>query len=744
MKGIFRTLFILAVCYFIPLSQGPFADTSEVTELIVRFEACTNKSSDEIIQLVNKSQDQGLVKRLNHPLIARRLLSRSYKPAAGPTKHAVKIRNPYSEQLAEYIVLRYPSHQAMKKAKEALQHDPEVLWVGENSRVAFSAVPSDPLFQPVGSNNGYQWGLHALNMDQVWDLSRGHAYIAMIDVSIDTAHPDLQNNFRSQFSFDFGFDNDSVDTFDPEDPQNIVVDHTGHATNVAGILAASSDNGAGVSGVCWNCSLMVGKVSTKEVSTDFGRIDALGRQEHIDNIIDGINYMISTGAQVINLSLHAPEPEVACDNTALSPDPFCLALALADYRDVPIAAAAGNEGWKVGDDNWNVDFPASDPRVIAVGAVNTDGTVPDWSNKGPEIDLVAPGESILSTFNKDMDWILSYPAKYSIPFAPNCGDSVSGPSGYGPCSGTSMATPHVAGILGILRSINPLLKREQLKELLTSNASRANSPDYAYGHGMPKPLASVKGALGMVDGVTLKNRLTPLFSLYSDSGEDYFYTTVPQMAMAAIYDQLQPQPPGSQVNWLPSGGSSVPGYYSFPGYFWMLPYRPKASVYIFTTYNNPIDSTSELVPLYRLSYQGNYTGTNALNVDHTYTTEQRGVEIFESLGYKLDGIEGYIYPRTMDQPAGTVKLYRKYNPARDDYAIFPESQLPGMIAQGYTENFGNEWIGFVYPNKDSDRDGVIDGFEIVIGTDSTNRDSDDDGVLDGTEINSYPYSDPLR
>jgi hypothetical protein len=68
------------------------------------------------------------------------------------------------------------------------------------------------------------------------------------------------------------------------------------------------------------------------------------------------------------------------------------------------------------------------------------------------------------------------------------------------------------------------------------------------------------------------------------------------------------------------------------------------------------------------------------------------------VGYKLDGIEGYLYPKTLPQPAGTVRLMRKYNPARDDHAIFPESQLSAMAAQGYTQNSGSDWIGYVYPN----------------------------------------------
>jgi hypothetical protein len=95
------------------------------------------------------------------------------------------------------------------------------------------------------------------------------------------------------------------------------------------------------------------------------------------------------------------------------------------------------------------------------------------------------------------------------------------------------------------------------------------------------------------------------------------------------------------------------------------------------------------VPLYRLSYQGTH-GSNTLNVDHTYTTEQAGIDAYQADYYQLDGIEGYIYPcDEVPQPSGTVQLYRKYNPTRDDHAIFPETMLSVMTDLGYTENKGS-------------------------------------------------------
>ena len=450
-------------------------------------------------------------------------------------------------------------------------------------------------------------------------------------------------------------------------------------------------------------------------------------------------WMVNSGTQAINMSFGSSAEEIIgaedCDHvTSQTGIQYCDALSLAEEMDVVMVASAGNRAY------GDIEFPASDPRVLAIGAIDTDNSVAPWLSNGPEKDFIAPGISILSTFYEDRTWnVLSEPDN---PFLlPECADYISGPTGYGPCSGTSMSAPFVTGIVGILRSVNPLLKKDQIKEALINHASHASAKNDIHGYGLPDVLASVEDILGVSNGEQMVNRVTPLFSLTSTTGQDSFYTTSPQMAMAAMYGAMQPQPSSGKVNWH-STGPATPGYNAFPkpGFWWTE--MPHASVYIFTTHNHPFVQGSELVPLYRLSFQGT-NGSNNLNVDHTYATEQSEVDAYKAVGYKLDGIEGYIFPRNEPQPTGTVRLYRKYNPTRDDHAIFPETQLSYMASQGYTQNSGNEWIGYVYPNQDGDYDGLIDGFELVLGTNISDRDSDNDGVTDGIEINSYPNSDPM-
>jgi serine protease len=746
MKNISHLTKLAAACLLASMAGTTLAETPEVTELIVRFKStqtdfeytngAANTEQNSQFRMATK---KALASSQNsRPLIhSQRKTNKTHSASTEARKKTSVANKSAREKLNEYVVIKYPNRQALEAAKAAFENDPNVIWVGENKLLGGSSAPSDPLYSEfqivvgptVIGDKDYQWGMKALNMSEVWDYTKGHAYIAAVDMGLEKAHPDLQLNFRDQFSYDYADDDDNVDELDPS-PSGQVTQLGGHGTHVAGILAASSNNGVGVAGICWNCSLMMEKTGT--VLMDINRVHSLNVAS-LAAIADSITGAVDTGAQVINMSLGGQIDDCSIDPNGV----LCLALEYANEMDVVMAAAAGNESAE------GVDFPARDPRVISVGAVDIDNISPIWASNGPEKDIVAPGVHILSTFYANLPYI-GADVIFNNEFKPECSDEISGPPGYGPCSGTSMSTPHISGITALLRSVNPLLSNAQVKEILLKHASQADNPDDIYGHGMPDVLASVKDTLGTVGGHVLNNRLTPLFSMYSLAGEDSLYTTVPQMALSAMHESLKPQPPSATIRWISRGGSPIPGYSDFPRPWGDSDdYKPMASVFIFTTHRNPINPGSDLVPLYRLSYQGNFLGTNPLHVDHVYTTEQAGIDAYTGVGYVLDGIEGYIFPNYEPQPEGTVKLFRKYNPERDDHAIFPETELADMEAQGYDLSDGNDWIGYVYPNIDSDSDGLIDGFEAVIGTDMYKPDSDYDGITDGIEVNNYPYSDPM-
>jgi hypothetical protein len=668
------------------------------------------------------------------------------------------LANPDSSEarLERYVVLSYPAVVDLEAVKKALAANPAVQHVEENVRFQLSSVPNDPLFQVQSSPTAYQWGSYTLNLPSAWDRVEGHAYVGLTDTGLEVNHPDLRafhqssgtwifdgGNFRKQLSCEF------VNGTSCDDPSNSVDEHSpvmgqtptnlGHGTHVSGILAATTNNGIGVAGACQHCSLMMAKVSTVSGGLNASPDTvALGK---------GTKWLTDHGAQIINASLGGPTttdcPVVnSCDDPTQPCPPmsfYCQNIVYMDSHDVTMFAASGNF-------LRDIDFPAKDPRVIAVGGIMSDGTF--WQEpscpSGQELcgsnytmtagtamqALVTPAKQVMSTFYE------GYPY-----FPPSCSDT----SGYGLCTGTSMSSPYAAGIGGLVRSVNPLLSKASVRTILTSTASRSAAGlgwDAHLGYGIPNAASAVDAALGKVAGTTLKNRLTPLFSFYSSLATDSLYTTVPQMAAAALL--------GSSAYSSSTTDPAVPAYTGFPGVATCqvspCTNAPRAAVYIFTSDKAPYTGSLPLVPLYRMTYKP--ANTSDPHRDTTYTTDSGGLVAFKGVGYELDGIEGYIYQRCTPEPscipAGAVRLYRLYSASRDDYAIFPESQLAAMQAAGYTSSPGlNDWIGYVYPNVDTDGDGLIDGFERLIGTNPSSADSDCDGISDGTEVLNYPYGDPL-
>lgn len=390
-------------------------------------------------------------------------------------------------------------------------------------------------------------------------------------------------------------------------------------------------------------------------------------------------------------------------------------------------------------DFW--DFRDGDPRSCPFSNLDQCGS--NWTQTGTVAmqDFVAPAVDVLSTFYVGAEWnpglgCVDNPVPGNPDLYP----------GFGLCTGTSMAAPHGTGLGGLLRSINPLLNKEEIRDVITGHADRAGAWDPQFGYGVPDAAASAEAILGLAGGTVVDNRLTPLFQLFSDIAGDYAYTTVPQYASALTWADEEYLSVHDSAPRTGGYGPFFPGGQTFQ--IGPCDYDPRADVYIFTTDRSP--NGHLLVPLYRLSFNEAYGG-NPDDRDHNYTTEAAGIEAFRGVGYRLDGVEGYIYERCEPEPScipsGAVRLYRLYNATIDDWAIFPESKLAAFQAAGYTsQTCCNDWIGYVYENVDGDLDNLIDGFESLIGTDPTNLDSDCDGVADGIELPlaSLPVSDPLN
>jgi len=273
-------------------------------------------------------------------------------------------------------VLKIPRG-AVEETVLNLRHQPGILLAEPNYYVyADDTIPSDPGFWN-------QYGLINIRAPQGWDLSTGAAWvtIAVLDSGVDLSHPDLA--YKTLPGYDF-VNNDDI-------PQ----DDNGHGTHVAGIAAAASNNGAGITGVSWGANIMPLKVLNSSGGGTYA------------NVAAGIVWATDHGAQVINMSLGGSYPSSVLED----------AVNYAYTRGMVQVAAAGNSG------SGTVLYPARYAPVIAVAATDNFNSHAGFSNYGPEVDLAAPGVSIYSL----------YPG-----------------GGYGYRSGTSMAAPFVSGLASIL------------------------------------------------------------------------------------------------------------------------------------------------------------------------------------------------------------------------------------------------------------------------------------------------------
>ncbi len=236
---------------------------------------------------------------------------------------------------------------------------------------------------------GNQWGMTKIQADKAWDITSGSSSIkiAILDTGIDQNHPDLSSKIVANKNFT---------------RSRTVDDKYGHGTHVAGIAAAITNNGIGVAGVGYNSSLMNVKV--------------LGDNGAGFNswIAKGITWATDNGAKVINMSLGGGSSSSTVQN----------AVNYAWSKGVVIVAAAGNNN------SSSLFYPAAYPNVISVAATDQNDAKASFSNYGSWVTVSAPGVDIYSTL-------------------PNHTNAI-GQLNYGYLSGTSMASPHVAGLAALI------------------------------------------------------------------------------------------------------------------------------------------------------------------------------------------------------------------------------------------------------------------------------------------------------
>lgn len=314
-----------------------------------------------------------------------------------------------------YLVLSVPPGEERAWAQR-LASSPLVELAQPEHVYRILAEPNDFFYRlRRGDESFYQWNLRTINAPSAWDISTGSPsiIIAMVDTGVDGRHEDLFTKMVP-----------GVDLVNEENP----FDGLGaHATHVAGIAAAMTNNGTGMAGVSWGAMMM-----SVKVANHFGKADESVAAQ-------GIVYAADHGARIINLSFGGD------DYSQLMQD----AVNYAYSKGILIVAAAGNCGDPASagqNDCRSVNppiYPAAGQNALAVGAVDSTLQRPSFSESGSYLAVVAPGDNVWSTL-------------------PN--------QRYGGLGGTSMAAPHVSALASLIWSVNPALTNAQVASIITSTA----------------------------------------------------------------------------------------------------------------------------------------------------------------------------------------------------------------------------------------------------------------------------------
>ncbi len=341
-----------------------------------------------------------------------------------------------------------PASLEATQALETLLHPKRpdgVRYIAANYLKYATRVPNDPLYVI------QDWHYSFPGLPAAWDISTGdpNLVIAVVDSGIVVSHPELIN--RTVPGADIIEDANVANDGDGRDlnPNDDAGQY--HGTHVAGTIGAETNNGNGASGVTWQGSIQAVRVlgqglsgSTFDVLS--GLYWAIGDPD-VDDVPPN-----ATPAKVVNLSLGGPLG--GNDYTSWAEEvEYIIDTAPDQYGNPIIIAAAGNE-------NQNADniTPASLPQIITVGAHRYDGLRTTYSNWGNSVDIMAPGGQMEVDQNGDAypDGILSLWAnEYDFE------------------EGTSMATPHVSGIAGLILAVDPNIDQNAMKTLLRSTADPA-------------------------------------------------------------------------------------------------------------------------------------------------------------------------------------------------------------------------------------------------------------------------------
>lgn len=355
-------------------------------------------------------------------------LSKVFKGKKPKTIRRVMLNVPDEElpDLSTVYRAKLPDDVDIFQAINEYRQDPSVEYAEPDYLATiFSTYPNDTSFPAQWSlhNTGESGGTNDADIDalEAWVITTGSSdvVVAIIDTGVFLEHSDLAENIWQNTEEIPGNETDDdnngfvddVNGWDFYNDDNNPADDNEHGTHVAGISSAVTDNVTGIAGVSWNSKIMAVKVLGSSGSGPYS------------GIANGIVYAADNGADVINLSIGG----------AFSSCTLREAIDYAYAHNCVTVAASGNTG------DRTINYPAGYDNVIAVAATDYDDVRANFSTYGQVIDVAAPGVSIYST-------VLN--------------------NGYNTFDGTSMAAPHVSGIVALILSNNPGVTNSYVRKLV--------------------------------------------------------------------------------------------------------------------------------------------------------------------------------------------------------------------------------------------------------------------------------------
>lgn len=433
----------ITLLFILTFSQlNAFAQDYVAGEIIIQYQenllnrVLTQRASSEskIIDILSTNYHLGLKSQTNGKKYRKLIKTNSARKSLLISKN-------------EMLVLKFDNQ---SEDIEALAADIKNSTALKNAGIKIQKVYPNYLFEVDASSPNdtlypNQWALPHINANLAWDKSDGAgAVVAVIDTGVDYKHEDLKANiWRNEDEIaGNGIDDDNNGFIDDIRGWDFIADGVncaqeedcskrdanpndvnGHGTHVSGIVAAVQNNSIGISGIAVKAKIMPLKAAFATVSS------ALLKST---DVYDAITYATDNGADVINMSF-------AGKNLGILES----AIREAHKAGVVFVAAAGNQG------SSEKMYPAALPEVISVGAIDPDGEKTSFSNYGDWVDIVAPGSNIYSTLPK---------------------------GAYGFKSGTSMASPYVAGVAALIKSRNKVskLSADEVKQRILDSGFASN------------------------------------------------------------------------------------------------------------------------------------------------------------------------------------------------------------------------------------------------------------------------------